>query len=174
MNKDIKYKKDLNNFYRPSQEGASVVEFAIVFPLLLLLIFGMIEFGLYMFNRQVMTNACREAVRYGIVSRNPRWTNSEIQNELLNYAEQHLVTFGNDKLELGDVEIKDIDNVMSDGFDPDVNRCTSFEVTYDDDGTETQYRCELEVNVDYEYEFLLLSLILNKMNIHGMAKMRME
>jgi hypothetical protein len=50
-----------------SQEGAALVEFAIVLPLLLLLIFGMIEFSLLLYNKAVITNASREAARAGIV-----------------------------------------------------------------------------------------------------------
>ncbi|MEJ2660726.1 MAG: pilus assembly protein, partial [Desulfobacteraceae bacterium] len=46
-----------------SQRGAAAVEFAIIFPMLILLLFAMIEFGLYLFNRQVITNACREGAR---------------------------------------------------------------------------------------------------------------
>lgn len=158
-----------------SQKGATAVEFAIVFPLLILLLFGIIEFGLYMFNRQVITNACREGARFGVVSRVPRYNNAQIQQEVLDYSAQHLVTFGNDTLELGDVSIKDIDNDMDDGFDPDANRCTRFEVTYDIAGTPTPYRCELEVEADYNYQFLFLSTIgIDQIQIHGEAKMRME
>ena len=50
-----------------NQKGTTVVEFAIILPLLLLLIFGIIEFGLFLFNRHVITNAVREAARAGIV-----------------------------------------------------------------------------------------------------------
>jgi len=50
-----------------SDDGASAVEFAIVLPLLMLLLFGMIEFGLIIYNKQVITNASREGARYAIV-----------------------------------------------------------------------------------------------------------
>ncbi len=49
-----------------------MVEFAFVLPLLLVLIFGIIEFGLYLYNQQVITNASREGARAGIVQQNPR------------------------------------------------------------------------------------------------------
>jgi Flp pilus assembly protein TadG len=46
-----------------SERGAAAVEFALVMPLLLLLVFGIIEFGL-VFNRYIsMTHASREGVR---------------------------------------------------------------------------------------------------------------
>ena len=55
-----------------NQNGATAVEFAVILPLLLLLIFGIIEFGLLLFNRHVITNSVREAARAGIVVRIPR------------------------------------------------------------------------------------------------------
>lgn len=46
-----------------SEDGAAAVEFALVVPLLLTLLFGIIEFGSY-FNAQIVaSNAAREAVR---------------------------------------------------------------------------------------------------------------
>jgi Flp pilus assembly protein TadG len=50
-----------------SSEGTSAVEFAIVLNLLILLIMGMLEFGLAFSMRQVIINASREGARYGIV-----------------------------------------------------------------------------------------------------------
>lgn len=44
-----------------------MVEFAIVLPLLLILVLGIIEMGRLMMLTQVTTNACREAVRRAIV-----------------------------------------------------------------------------------------------------------
>ena len=48
---------------RKDESGAAAVEFAIVLPVLLLLVFGIIEFGL-LFNRYItVTHAAREGVR---------------------------------------------------------------------------------------------------------------
>jgi Flp pilus assembly protein TadG len=51
---------------RHNQKGVALIEFAIVLPLLLLLVFGAIEFGLLLYNKQVITNASREGARAGI------------------------------------------------------------------------------------------------------------
>jgi Flp pilus assembly protein TadG len=48
-------------------EGSAAVEFAIILNLLLLMIIGMLEFGLAFSMRQVIINASREGARYGIV-----------------------------------------------------------------------------------------------------------
>ena len=52
--------------FRLNQKGGASVEFAVVLPLLMLLICGTIEFGVLLYNKQVITNASREAVRAGI------------------------------------------------------------------------------------------------------------
>lgn len=52
-----------------SQKGASAIEFAILLPLLLLITFGIIEFSLILYDKAMITNACREGARQGIVYR---------------------------------------------------------------------------------------------------------
>jgi Flp pilus assembly pilin Flp len=52
---------------RQDQEGAAAVEFALLLPLLVLLLFGMIEFGLAFNTRIQATNAAREAARQAVV-----------------------------------------------------------------------------------------------------------
>ena len=50
-----------------SDEGAQLVEFALVLPLLLLIVLGIVEFG-FMFQRyEVITNAAREGARMGVL-----------------------------------------------------------------------------------------------------------
>ncbi len=50
-----------------NQDGASAVEFAIVLPLFLVLTFGIIEFGVIMYNKAILTNASREGARFAIL-----------------------------------------------------------------------------------------------------------
>lgn len=52
-----------------SSEGSAAVEFALILNLLLLMIIGMLEFGLAFSMRQVIINASREGARYGIAFR---------------------------------------------------------------------------------------------------------
>ena len=131
-----------------NQKGATIVEFAIVLFLLLTLIFGITEFGLFIFNRQVITNAAREGARAGIVARPERRTDNEIKAEVLDYAEEHLVTFGDDVLTADDIVIP--------------ARCLTFQ-------------CDLEVQVDYEYKFLFLSNMgIGPIDLRPTSVMKME
>ena len=131
-----------------NQKGAAAVEVAIVLSLLITLIFGIIEFGLVMFNRQVITNAAREGARAGIIARPVRLSDGAIRAVVLNFGAQHLVTFGNDVLTVGDIVIP--------------ARCLEFQ-------------CDLEVQVNYVYEFLFLSNIgIGPLNLRATSVMRME
>ena len=47
--------------------GQALVEFALVFPLFLILLFSIITFGLYVFYNQQLANAAREATRYAAI-----------------------------------------------------------------------------------------------------------
>jgi len=52
---------------RRNRRGAAAVEFAVVSPVLFLLIFGMIEFGRMVMVQQIITNAAREGARKAVV-----------------------------------------------------------------------------------------------------------
>ena len=49
---------------RPPRRGAATVEFAVVLPLLLMFVLGIVEFGRLVMVAQVTTNTSREAARY--------------------------------------------------------------------------------------------------------------
>jgi Flp pilus assembly protein TadG len=51
----------------PSVKGQQLVEFALLLPLLLLLLLGIIEFGIAIFNYDTIANASREVARFGVV-----------------------------------------------------------------------------------------------------------
>jgi Flp pilus assembly protein TadG len=50
---------------RDGEHGAIAVEFAIILPVLLLLVFGIIDFGHAYYMKHILQNSCREGARYG-------------------------------------------------------------------------------------------------------------
>ena len=67
------------------QEGASLVEFSVLAPLFVVLLFGLVEFGLSIYNKGVLTNASREGARFGVVYTTPRKTTTEIKTKVRDY-----------------------------------------------------------------------------------------
>lgn len=63
------------------EQGAAVVEFALVLPLLLMIIFGIIEFGRLFWVKEILTYAAREGGRAAIV---PGATNTSVQTAISN------------------------------------------------------------------------------------------
>ncbi len=53
--------------FRRSQRGAAAVEFALVFPILMLVVFGILQYGLYFFDAHGTRTGIREAARLGVV-----------------------------------------------------------------------------------------------------------
>jgi Flp pilus assembly protein TadG len=77
-----------------NQKGTEIVEFAIVSILLFLLLFGIIDFGILLYDKAVITNASREGARRGIVQNTPRIQVSEINTVVQNYYQNYLISFG--------------------------------------------------------------------------------
>ncbi len=48
-------------------EGQSLVEFVLALPILLVIIFGIVEFGVAWRTYQVITNVAREGARFGVI-----------------------------------------------------------------------------------------------------------
>lgn len=68
-----------------SEAGVAAVEFALVLPLLLIILFGAVEFGLAFNRQQIMTYASEEGARAGIILATPRPTAGDITNVVTNY-----------------------------------------------------------------------------------------
>ena len=144
-----------------NQNGVALVEFGLILPLLILLIFGIIEFSLLLYNQQVITNASREGARAGIIVRSPRLTNQEVIDQVKKYARSQLITFGNDTLEDSDINLLPV-NDDPDTFNPATERCRTF-------------GCDLRIAVSYNYDFLVLSnLGFGQKKLQAVSIMRME
>lgn len=92
------------------QKGAAAVEFALLLPVLMLITFGIIEFGLLVYNKQILTNASREGARAGVVARipvlplangvcsSPPAPQPSIECVVKQYCGTNLVTFSGSKI----------------------------------------------------------------------------
>ena len=56
--------------YDRSQKGYALAEFALILPLFLTLVFGMIFYSLALYNKIILTMAVREGARAGAISAN--------------------------------------------------------------------------------------------------------
>jgi Flp pilus assembly protein TadG len=64
------------------ERGAELVEFAFAFPLLLLVMLGIIDFGLMFQRYEVVTNAAREGARVSIL---PGYADADVQARVTQY-----------------------------------------------------------------------------------------
>ena len=78
------------------EKGTASVEFALILPLLLLMLFLIIEFSIILYDKAVITNASREGARRGIVNGAPRVTVGAIIGVVDTYSASNLISFGPD------------------------------------------------------------------------------
>ncbi|NJD57226.1 MAG: pilus assembly protein [Nitrospirae bacterium] len=144
------------------QSGASAVEFAILLPFLVLLVFGIIEFGLLLYNQQVITNASREGARAAIVGHCPgavgitRKTDAEIRQIVTDYCinpndttKKRLITFSN------------TNNPPATTIDPSRTDCTPGHEVLGvwTGGSGMTVGDDVTVTVTYSYTFLLPTIL---------------
>ena len=104
------------------QKGVAVLEFSIILPFLVLLVFGTIDFGVMFYNKQVITNASREGARAGITGIG----NTEVKQIVWDYCNSKLINLNgsNDLQAAGDVVVTPEDN-------PDGTKDLSVAVSFD-------------------------------------------
>lgn len=68
-----------------NERGAVAAEFALLLPVLLMMVIGTIEFGMIMYSRELITNASREGARAGIVQVAPKPGAGAITTIAMNY-----------------------------------------------------------------------------------------
>jgi len=174
------------NLETRGQRGAAMIEFALVLPVLLIVLLGTVEFSLLLYNKAMITNASREGARLGIVYRfddsgTPGDTSDDLTHPICGdigtraeqYAKGRLITFADPKP------------------DPIITRCI-----YDKDvppdvialpcpgdcigfGTEEPGDF-LKVEVNWTYDFLVIDILpwlllgRNVVDLEGVSIMRFE
>jgi Flp pilus assembly protein TadG len=133
VEKIMKIKKQTLN-----QSGASAIEFALLLPLLLLILFGIIEFSILFYNKAMITNASREGARYGITFITaPGATQGTHPTEALIIAK------------VNDYLTDDAANTMLITFGTEIIGITA-------PNANTGAGSDLTVTVTYDYDFLIL------------------
>jgi hypothetical protein len=160
-----------------SEKGVSAVEFALIAPLLFVLTFGIIEFGILLFDKAVVTNASREGARAAIVfHKNAGGYDpipaSEIRTNVKEYAniKARLINLGKPGVnDLTDANIKI-------GYGPTPE-------TVPLEGGTPKKEEYIRVTVNYPYDFLVFSNLIpllsggafdGSIDLKGETVMRME
>lgn len=144
-------------------DGVAIIEFAIVLPLFIVLTFGIIEFGIVMYNQALITNASREGARFGILYTDPPKDMTTLTSEITTRVESYLKQGDSDPpkwrlISLGGPAV------------PVLNPPPEIVENEPDD--------YLKVTVKYPYNFLLLPSFIpgipNELNISSSTSMRLE
>lgn len=122
-----------------SDQGTAVVEFAVVLPLLLVIVFGIVEFSFILYNQAMITNASREGSRAGIIVQTPRKSTGEITTVVNNYLNDYLVNFKSGAAPTPAIVVK-INNVVADPSSAGLVSAQDY----------------LTVEVRYDYDFLII------------------
>lgn len=79
------------------EDGQAMVEFALILPIFLLILCGIIDFGWLFYNQLSLNNACREGARYAVVH---TAENADTQ-AIINHIENTSTTvFANDGVDI--------------------------------------------------------------------------
>ncbi len=93
------------------ERGGVMAEFAIILPALVLILFGIVEFALIMYDKAVITNASREGARLASLyypdptDPTARIPDAQVQTAVMNYAASFLITFGGNSLQVSDIQV---------------------------------------------------------------------
>ena len=89
------YRPRFNNMQEANamkQKGAQAVEFALVLPFFILILFAVLDFGILVYNKAIITNASREGARSGVVLSAATWSAAAVKQIACSYARTTLIT----------------------------------------------------------------------------------
>jgi Flp pilus assembly protein TadG len=151
---------------RVSQEGSALVELALILPFFLVIAFGIIEYGLVMYDQAVITNASREAARSAIAFRNPKFTPDEIKEVAEDYCIRLFSFGGSSTCSKSDVKVclkpKDDDNCANVPSDKDF-----VPISNDDE-------IGVGVEVKYTYKYLVFGKLLGVLTGGDLSEIKLS
>jgi hypothetical protein len=152
-----------------SKDGQAIVELAFILPFLLIVVLGLIEFGILFYDQAVIVAASREGARMGITyqrdSNGDYWSlddmQAKVEQTVDEYLQGRLITFG----PIGTITTTSSrsGSIHSDGID-------YYEYTPGTIGT-------LDVAVNYQHTYLALPKFLgwgDTINLSAETIMRLE
>lgn len=93
--------RKLTSIFRRSESGVAAVEFALILPVLMMIVYGIINYGILLYDQAVITNAAREGARWGSINTSAAISCSgsatgtadpcQVANS---YTQANLITFG--------------------------------------------------------------------------------
>jgi hypothetical protein len=142
-----------------SQRGAELIEFALVMPLLLLVVLGIVDFGFLFQRMEVVTNAAREGARLGVL---PSYSSADICSRVMDYMQNGgLTTTGS----------------CPNPTNPTLDVNQAYSIALSGGGTVTGTK----VGVRYSYTYLFIGPIarlfggsFSSISVNGLAIMRNE
>lgn len=148
----------MNEYQR--QKGQSLVEFALILPIFLLLVVGFFDIGRAVFYYSSSTNAVREATRYAVVNR------EAILAELQDQAEEEANGTCDGTIEDNPLKQKVLEyafGINNDLFDP----CNDILIEITKTGSESQFFNSVSIQFTLHYEPItpLLSQIVGSIPI---------
>lgn len=73
--------------------GLVIAELTLILPLLFLLLWGMAELSVALYNKTIVTYASRDAVRTGVLAKTPRMSEAEVEALARSYLEESLLFY---------------------------------------------------------------------------------
>lgn len=152
-----------------SENGQAIIEFAYVLPFLIIIVLGIIEFGVLFYDQAVVTSASREGARAGIVfnrdSLGNYWSEeameAKVQQAVNDYLQARLISFGSTPVVTTTATRSG--NIYQDGID-------FYEYAPENIG-------KLEVDVAYQHEYLSMPNFMgwgDSINLSAQTTMRLE
>jgi Flp pilus assembly protein TadG len=145
----------MSRLRRPDRRGQSLVEFGLILPIFLLMVFGIVDFGRAVFAYSTLNNAAREAARVAVVDQ----VADHITDEAI--AQAYAL----------DVEAGDVSLDWRTSFNPDTpNSCAGFV------GSNNVVTCTLIVRVSHEWTAAtpIIGTIIGPLDLAGESKMIVE
>jgi Flp pilus assembly protein TadG len=136
-----------------------MVEFALVLPIVLAVMFGAVEFGTALYDKAVITNASREGARAGVVATNPRKTDAQIEAVVTAYVANNMINY-----KTTSTVVTAISPTPNTARTPGAAGCVA--------------GCNVTVTVTYSYPFFLLPKFLTNftgpLTLRAATTMKME